>query len=463
MGVRHINALWVILLLVLINGILAGAEIAIVAVRKTRVQQLVNENRRGARSVLFLRMHPERFLATVQVGITVIGATASAIGGQSLVAKITSELSSVDGLASWATELAFIVVVGGISFLSIVLGELVPKSLALRQGEKYALMIARPLTTLASLARPVVWVLTASSNLVLKLFGDRTSFTEVRVSTEELQQLLDEASASGSLDPRVSDIASRAIQFGELIAADVMVPRNQMVMLDRSAASTDVYSRLRQSVHSRFPVFADGFDNVVGYVAAKDVLSQTCTSTSNWIEFIRPVPFVPDTMRAVDVLQDLQHRRMHLAVVVDEHGGIVGMLTTEDLIEELVGELFGEEERPTPAAYQRMQDGSVVVAGTMPVRDANRELALDLPEGELWTTIAGLFLAKAGHLPAAGEKVRLPAGLELEAHDVSARQIRRIRLRGPSVLRDASAAQRTSASDAEQASPPPGEPHSSAG
>lgn len=439
----------VILALVLVNGVLAGAEIAIVALRRTRVQQLVSEGKRGARAIAGLRDNPERFLATVQVGITVIGAAAGAFGGQTLVARLEPYVRQVSWLAIWAEEIAFVLVVGLVSYLSLVLGELVPKSLALRKSETYALLVARPLSGVASLARPVVWFLTTSSNAVLRLFGDRTSFTEVRVSPEELQQILGEASKTGTLDPRVSAIASRAIEFGDLTAADVMVPRNQIVALEKSASPDDVLSVVTKRTHSRLPVYDGQIDNVIGYIAAKDALAKSLAPQALRLdEIVRPVPFVPDTMRAVDVLQDLQRRHAHLAIVVDERGGVSGLLTTEDLVEELVGEIFGEEEEVPAPPISRDVDGAAVVLGTTPVRDVNRELGIDLPEGELWTTIAGLFLAVAGHMPTRGERVVVDGGTELEAADVTARRVRFVRIPARHLVRKEEGAEEEEEEDA---------------
>lgn len=415
---------------------MAGAEIAIVALRKTRIQQLVAEGRRGARAVARLRDNPERFLATVQVGITVIGAAAGAFGGQTLVDRLEPWLRRVPWLTAWAEELSFALVVGFVSYLTIVLGELVPKSLALRSSEAYALLTARPLSGIASLARPAVWFLTVSSNAVLRLFGDRTSFTEARVSAEELHQILGEATKAGSLDPRVSAIASRAIEFGDLTAADVMIPRNQIVALEKSAKAEDVLALVAKKAHSRIPVYDGQIDNIIGYFAIKDALARGMRDEPVRVdEILRPVPFVPDTMRAVDVLQDLQRRRAHLAIVVDERGGVSGLLTTEDLVEELVGEIFGEEEEPPAPPIRREPDGAAVIQGATPVRDVNRELGLELPEGELWTTVAGLFLAVAGHLPVKGERVVVDGGVELEAADVTARRVRLIRIPAQHLVR----------------------------
>ncbi|HEV8550867.1 MAG TPA: CNNM domain-containing protein, partial [Polyangiaceae bacterium] len=220
----------VILVLIVGNGVFAGAEIAVVALRKARIEQLAEEGNTGAGAVLSLRADPERFLATVQVGITVIASTASVVGGASLARQIAPWFARFPSLAPHAEGIALGAVVVVISYLTVVLGELVPKSLALRGAERYALLVARPLQSLSWIARPAVWFLSASANLLLRPFGDSTTFTETRHSAEELQELVEEATVAGTIPPEAAEIASRALDLPELTAADVMVPRGSVVM-----------------------------------------------------------------------------------------------------------------------------------------------------------------------------------------------------------------------------------------
>ena len=266
--------LLVILLLVLANGVFAGAEIALLSMRKTRLRELVDEGSGAARAVLRLRENPERFLATVQVGITVISATAAAFGGASIALRLTPLLVGLGLSQQLSQELAFALVVGFVSYLSLVLGELVPKSLALRAGERYALLIAPLLRALSRLMRPFVWLLTASSNTVLRLFGDRTSFSESRLSVEELQSLMEEAGKHGHLHPRTGDIASRAFELAERDVSEVMVPRHRVIALRRHASADEVKRVLREAGHSRIPVYEGSIDRIVGYLLVKDLLGR---------------------------------------------------------------------------------------------------------------------------------------------------------------------------------------------
>jgi putative hemolysin len=418
----------VILLLVAANGLFAGAEISTIAVRKTRIDQLVEERAPGARALAALRAEPERFLATVQIGITVVSAAAAAFSGATIAARLAPLLSALGAPSPWAEDAALALVVAGVSYLSLVFGELVPKSLALRHAERYARLAARPLAALAWLTRPVVRLLTATSNLVLRPFGDATSFSEARLSPEELQQLVDDAARTGALDPRTGEIASRALAFGGLRAVDVMVPRNRVVALPRGATPEQIRQTLLERGHDRMPVIGASGDDVLGYVTAGDVLALGWQEDLLVLEdILRPALFVPESAGAAKVLRDLQDRRLWLAVVVDEHGGVSGIVTLEDLLEELVGELFRERETP-PDTIVPEPGGAALVRGDVAVREVNRALSLDLPEEGDFTTVAGLCIALAGGIPEAGARLRAGAAL-LEVVDATPRQVRKVRVR----------------------------------
>ena len=429
--------LLIILVLVLVNGVFAGTEIAVVSLRRTRLRELVDSGSRAAKAVEFLREHPERFLATVQIGITVVGATASAFGGASLARRLEVHLAEVPGLGPWAPQVALGIVVVAVSFLSLVLGELVPKSLALRNAEGYALTVGRPLVGLSLIARPFVWLLTASSNLVLRLFGDRTNFIEARMSTDELQQMVEEASKSGSVHPHAGEIASRALEFSELTAADVMVPRGRIVGIPLDASHEDIRKLLLENGHNRMPVFDGDLDHIVGYVLIKDVLGLAWERQLLVLQdLIRPGYFVPTTKRAVDLLKDMRERRQHLAMVVDEAGGTAGIVTLEDLLEELVGEIFSERVEHVPAEMTRQPDGSWIVLGSAPVREVNRAAEVELPEDGDWTSVAGLCLSLAERIPVKGERLTAPDGTVLEVLDASVRRIKSLRIIPPPPEKD---------------------------
>ncbi|MBK8936283.1 MAG: HlyC/CorC family transporter [Polyangiaceae bacterium] len=423
--------LLIILVLVLTNGLLAGSEIAVVSMRKTRVDELVAEGRGGSHAVAGLRSDPERFLATVQIGITVIGAAAGAFGGSSMARDLAPVLQPFVG--EHAASAAFAIVVGSISYLSLVLGELVPKSLALRAGERYALLVARPLLVLARLSQPLVWLLTQSSNVVLRAFGDRTTFVESRISPGEIQQLVDEATAAGTVHRGVGEIASRAMEFGEVSAAQIMIPRHKMVSVPLDVSRAELRRVILEEGKSRIVVHDGSPDNVVGYVMLRDAVAIIEEGSLLVLEDAVREPVVAlSSMRCVDLLAEMRRRRVQLAVVVDELGVMLGMATLEDVLEELVGEIEGEHEQPSAPPFKELSDGSVEVRADSSVRDLNRELGLQLPQGERFTTVAGVALEAAGRIPRVGEVIVLGDGTQIEVVEASVRRVVRVKIRRPS-------------------------------
>ncbi len=414
--------LLVLLALVLVNGLFAGAEIAVL----TASRALEHRTDRAARAVHALRAQPERFLATVQIGITVVGAAAAAFGGSSVARDLEPYLVPLFGDA--AHEVAMVIIVAGIAFLSLVLGELVPKSLALRYATGYALLIARPLLWLARVMRPLVWFLTACSNAVLRLFGDRTSFTEARMSRDELRELVHQAARTGSVDSQSGEIAARALEFGEVMIAEVMVRRDKMVAIAHDASAEEVQRVLLEEGHSRMPVYRGSPDDIIGYVVARDVLALAWESSLIAMpDIVRPAIYVTATTRISTVLRDMQARRTQIAIVVDEHGGTLGLATIEDVMEELVGDIYGENEAPENS-LRIEPDGTALVPGWMPTRKVNRDLHTALPIARESMTIAGLCMALALVVPPVGTRIPAPDGTTLEVVDASSRRVRMVRL-----------------------------------
>ncbi|MGE0545736.1 MAG: hemolysin family protein [Kofleriaceae bacterium] len=426
--------LLVVLALVIANGLFAGAEIAVLSVRKERLLERANRGDRKAIAVQSLRNQPERFLATVQIGITIISATAAAFGGSKISARLVPMLEAI-GLGSHAPGVALAVVVVAISFLSIVLGELVPKSLALRYSAGFSLFVARPLLGLARLARPLVRLLSGCSNLVLRLFGDRTSFIEARTSRDELQEMVAEAARSGSIDARSSEIATRALEYADVMVSEVMVRRDHIVAIRKDASADEVQRLILEEGHSRMPVYDDDADRMIGYVVALDVLAVVWERGLVVIpDIIRPLLAVPMTARINMVLREMQARRTKIAVVVDELGGTSGLVTIEDLVEELVGDIHTEDEVPDELV-RRESDTTFLVAGWVPIRKVNRALGTALPIASHSTTVAGLCMVLALTVPTPGTRLQAPDGTEIEVIDASSRRVRMVRVHQHTSLR----------------------------
>ena len=416
--------LLIVLGFLIANGLFAGAEIAVLSVRKTRLREFTRRKDKRALAVKSLRDHPEHFLATVQIAITTVGTAAAAVGGARLEESLRPKFESV-GLGATASLISVVLL---IVFVELVIGELVPKSLALRYSDRYSFFVGRPLLVLSHIMRPLVWLLTATSNLVLRFFGDKTTFTETRLSRDELQQLVEEAAKTGSLDPRASEIASRALGFGEVTVAEVMVPRNRVVAIRRSAPPEEVQRLILEEGHSRMPVYDGTIDNIVGYIVARDVLALAWQEGLIVLEdILRPPHKVPESTRALDLLRELQRRRTQMAVVVDENGGLSGLVTAEDLIEELVGDIMSEDDVPEQY-FVREPQGTILVQGWAAVRKVNRDLHLDLPVGKDRTTVAGLCMSLAQAIPQAGERLTTDNGTVLEVIEASPRRVRRVRI-----------------------------------
>ncbi|HEY0839128.1 MAG TPA: hemolysin family protein [Vulgatibacter sp.] len=409
--------------LIVLHGFFAGAEVAVDAVPRTRVRELVEDGRAGARSLERMRGDPERTVASARAATLSLSIAAGVVGGGFLAHELEPHI----GLAP-----AILLGIAAIGLVMLVAGELVPMALALRRSERWALWSAVALRIGAFVFRPLIVLSRGVSNSLLSLSGGAASFGEARVAPEELQEQLEEAGERGTIDPGASHIASRAIDFGELTAGEVMVPRNRVEAISKDLPASELREVLLEHGHSRMPVYAGSIDEIIGYISIKDVLAIAWDEKLFVMEdLLRPAFFVPETMRAIRLLRLMQRRRVSLAIVVEESGGLAGIATVEDLVEELVGEIYSEEESMIPEAIHLNPDRTALVLGIAQVRDVNRELDLDLPEGDGWSTVAGLCLELAGRIPAKGERLLAPGGTVLEVMEASARRVRTVRVHLP--------------------------------
>lgn len=396
----------IILALVLVNGFFAGAEIAVLSIRTGRLAELQQRGGRRVSALAWLRADPERFLATVQVGITFVSAAAAAYGGASVAGQLQAVLERLGVEVHFAKELALLAVVVLVGFLSVVIGELVPKSLALRRAERLALAAAPLLKVIAQLTHPLAWLLTATSNLVLRPMRDQTTFSEARLSAEEVQLVLSEAGRSGSIDVRSADIAIRALDLADLTALAVSVPRHKVAALSIDSTLADAVAVALESGHARLPVFGETPDEIEGYVHSRDLLIAFVAGHQVALtDLIKQPLLVPWSTRAIDLLQQMKNVNEALALVTDEHGGLAGLVTFEDLVRELVGEIRSNQQEPP--SIQPQADGTVLLTGSAAIREVNRVLGRNLPESPQFTTIAGLCAATAGHIPQPPEEIEI--------------------------------------------------------
>lgn len=412
------------------NGFFAGAEIAIVAARRGRLQSLADKGDKAARAALELGGNPNRFLSTVQVGITVIGTFAAAFGGAHLAAALTTWLETLpDGwIKGHASSLSLTLVVALISFFSLILGELVPKRLALRNAETLARLVARPMMLVSQVARPAVWLLGATTDAVLFLLGVPRG-DDVSVSVEDIQHMLKMGREHGVLDAAEQQVAMEALRLGDRVVRDIMRPRTDLDALDVDTPTEEVMGATAMAGFSRLPVYEKDLDHVIGYVHIKDMLREMYLHGElNLRKMLHPPLFVPETLPLDRLLDLFQKKRTQLAIVLDEFGGTQGMVTLEDVFEELVGEIHDERSRDKEQEIVRRDDGSWLVDGSVSVddlADAIKYRPLESATSRRYSTVAGLVLHQLGSIPAVGAVTHFEE-LRLEVVDMDGQRIDRV-------------------------------------
>lgn len=426
------DAWWLVLaifLCLLGNGFFSGSEIALISARKGKIEALIAEGSRAAARVKQLQENPGTFLATVQIGVTLMGTLAGVLGGY-LASKHVEPVLSTVGLPSWIAPalVATVMVGGGIVYVEMVLGELVPKALALRFTETAALIAAVPILFLARISKWVIRFLTASTRAVLFLFGIRDASIKTFVSQEEIKHLVKEGREQGVLDQTEMELIHSVFEFSETPVKKVMVPRPKIFALDANTPPAEVGGHVVEAGFSRIPAYEGSIDNVIGLVYVKDVLRQLEKRQPVVLrKILHPVHFVPETKKVGELLKELQKRRSHMALVIDEHGSVTGLVTLENLIEEIVGDIQDEydwEERPV----ERLRDGALVVDGTLSAARLRDEHDIPIPESGDFETIAGFMLASLGAVPKGGEVVTLPEGYRLTIVDVEKNRIGKVKI-----------------------------------
>jgi len=425
--------LFLVAALIVANGFFSAAEIAIVSVRKSRLAQLIAEERHIAKVVAALKDDPSRFLATVQIGVTLVGSMASVVGGAASVHSFTPILRDALPVAAqgWAEPIALTLTVTLISYFTLVIGELVPKSLGLRHSERLSLVAARPIDGLSRLAAPLVRLLTLSTDGILWLFGQRTTSQESFTSEEEVKHMVHEGARHGIFDEAERQLIHSVFAFTDTSVRDVLVPRSEVHAIESSTALPDILRELVQTGFSRMPVYEGDLDHVVGIVHIKEVLREVDKDEPGPLSAImHPAYFVPDSMQISDLLRELQTRRTHMAVVVNEFGTVVGVVTIEDLLEEIVGEIRDEFDVDEEQAVQELPDGSLLVQGSFLISDLSERYGIPLEEGPDYRTVAGFILARLKRFPKGGEAIR-EGEYKMTVVVLDGRRLRKIRIEGP--------------------------------
>lgn len=414
----------IILLLIAANGIFAGVEMAVVSSRRSRLEAQAEEGDLKARAALDLIEEPGVFLSTVQIGITLVGTLAGAYGGATIVTRLTPALASLPLDPAVARTIALAAVVVAITYLTLIFGELVPKRIALARPEGIARAGASAMKRLAALARPLVWLLGGSTGLVLRLLGQR-DVPPPPASEEEIKYLMAEGARVGIFAGTERELVERVFRFADLRVGALMRPRSEVLAVEIDTPAEDVLQMVRSVTYSRFPVYRDSLDNVLGIVHAREVLVQG--DQLDLRSILRQPLFVPETQLISTTLRAFQVTHSHLAIVINEYGDTEGVITLEDVLEQLVGEIEDEYDRVEQAVVRR-EDGSYLVDGLLPADELRQLLNVErLPDEEHYqfNTVAGFIVGQLGRLPRVGDHVNTN-GYRFEVVDMDGRRIDRV-------------------------------------
>jgi putative hemolysin len=416
--------LGIVVALILLNGLLALAELAIVSSRRTRLRALADREVVGSRRALALASDPGRFLSTVQIGITLVGVLSGAFSGATLGLRLGEWLASVGLPAGVAETVGVGLVVAAITYFSLVIGELVPKQIALRDPEKIAVRVAPAMTAIARFAAPVVWLLDISGRSALKILGYGTA-AEHRVTDEEIHTLVAEAETAGVIEPGERAMIAGVMRLGDRPARAVMTPRREVDIIDLSDDVKTIREAVLESIHSILPVCDGDPEEILGVILAKDLLDDYLRGESPDIRSrLRPAPTVPDTADALDVLGMIKASPVHMALVRDEYGHFEGVVTNVDILEAIVGDFRTDEGLAEPDAVQR-DDGSWLISGSMPADEMAEQLSITVPRERPYQTAAGFVLDQLGYLPQVGESFDAQ-GWRFEVVDLDGRRVDKI-------------------------------------
>lgn len=418
---------FIVLLLIVLNGLFSMSETAVVSARKTRLQQLAEEGNSRAQSALNLANAPNRFLGTVQIGITLIGILTGVFGGATITRELAAALQQFPVIAPYATAIAGAVVVLLLTYFSLVIGELVPKRVALNDPERVASLVAGPMTFLSRLARPLVRVLGASTDLALRVLRVKPS-NEPIVTAEEIMVMVEQGAEVGVFERSEQALIERILALDERRISSFMTPRSKIVALDISSTMDEVHRKLLDSQRSRFPVIDGHLDNVLGIVRAKDILNQNLTGEPIDLRaLLRPGLFLPEATTALETLEHFKQHGTHVGLVMDEFGGIQGMITHNDVLEAIVGYDPSQETPFEPQIVQRA-DGTWLVDGLTSIEEFDAVLDLDIlheESGRRYQTVGGLVMSQVAGVPSAGQSF-VWRNLRFEVVDMDGRRVDKV-------------------------------------
>ncbi|MFF4773060.1 hemolysin family protein [Microtetraspora fusca] len=421
-----------VLMFILICGFFAAAEMAMVSLRDSQIRRLSRQGRRGAR-VQKLARDPNRFLSAVQVGVTVATVLSAALGADTLAARLEPVMEGWGLSARVAAPVAFAVVTLAISYFTLVFGELAPKRFARQRAEGMSLAVAPLLDLIATLSRPVIWLLSVSTNGVVRLLGGNPSADRAAMTTEELRDII---VGHKELTEDERNVIAEVFTAGKRQLREVLLPRTEVEFMAADTPLAEAAVLAATMPHSRFPVYRDSYDDIIGFVHVRDLLDPVLTGRIEPISElvpIRPIKLVPASKRVLPTLTEMRDEGHHLAIVVDEYGGTRGIVTLEDLVEELVGDI--RDEYDEAARTVRVVAGVIEVNGLVNLDDFASETGVRLPDGP-YETLGGYVMAALGHLPQVGETVEAP-GARLTVTEMDGRRVARVRVVRPPAAAEA--------------------------
>ena len=428
------NELLLLAVLISLNAFFAASEIAVISVPKIRLKQMIEEGNQTAAILFRLADDSSRFLATIQIGITLMGFFASATAAVSLSDGLTAAIAAlpIQGIETSAHGLAIVIITILLAVLTLILGELAPKSIALQHSEGIALFVARPIDLLARLVAPLVRFLVWTTNIITKPFGGQPRRGMPIVTEEEIKTLVDAGEEGGVLEEDEKEMIYSIFEFGDTLAREVMVSRLDIVALAATTPMLDAVDVITRHNHSRVPVYEDNIDNICGILYAKDllkVLREKGRTASNQIQLsdlVRPAMFTPESKKVDELLEEMQKRRMHMAIVIDEYGGTAGLVTIEDILEEIVGEIQDEYDQAEEPMIQPAAGNEWIIDARANLSDVNDLLKSDLPLGES-DTLGGFIYNQLGKVPLPGDEVD-HQNVHLKVMNVAGRRIGKVRV-----------------------------------
>lgn len=419
--------LLIILVLILLNGFFSLAEMAIVSARKSRLEQAAEEGDRRAGNALRLAKNPNQFLSTVQIGITLIGILTGVFGGATIAREVARGLAGIPGLAPTSDTLGVILVVLLITYLTLVLGELAPKRLALTHPERLAKAVAAPMNLLARLATPLIRLLGASTNLVLRLLGVQPR-SGPEYSEDDIKTLLGQATDEGVFEPSEQDMVERIFRLSDRSVSALMTPRTEVTFLEAGAGREEILTILSRHPYAHYPVMAESPDNILGIVETRQLLLACVAAAElDWSKLLQPPLFIPETTPALKTLEKFQQSGSKVAIVMDEYGGMLGVVTRSDLLRAILGSASSGEGEAEPQSIH-CADGTWLFDGMLQVDELKEILDLERLPGEepgLYDTLGGMMMAALGRIPVSGDAFDF-AGFRFKVVDMDARRVDKV-------------------------------------